>query len=221
MDILQAIRERQSIRAYLDTPVSRDIVHDILDTARWAASGVNTQPWRVVVLTGESKQQLGEALIAARNNNQKENPDYAYYPEKWLDPWRARRLQCGLAMYSALDIKREDSEKRKQAWYRNYHFFGAPVGLLFFLDANLGDGSLIDMGLFMQNIMLAARHYNLATCPQAALAEYPDIVRRILQLDENQRLLAGMALGYADMNHPINQYRLPRIEVDEFTRWYD
>ncbi|NOZ37238.1 MAG: nitroreductase [Gammaproteobacteria bacterium] len=221
MDILQAISGRQSIRAYLNTTVDNKILRDILDVARWTPSGVNTQPWQVVVVQGESKQAIGDRIIAARENGQKENPDYAYYPEKWVEPWRSRRLQCGLSMYKALGISREDEEKRKQAWYRNYHFFGAPVGLLFFLDKKLTTGSLLDMGLFLQSIMLAAHHYGLATCPQAALAEYPDIIRDCLQLSADQHLLGGMALGYADMNHPINQYRLPRCEVEEFTRWYD
>lgn len=221
MDILQAIRERQSIRAYLETAIDKKIIHDILDTARWTPSGVNTQPWQVVVVQGESKQLIGNRIIAARENGQKENPDYAYYPEKWVEPWRKRRLQCGLTMYKALGIGHDDATKRKQAWYRNYHFFGAPVGLLFFLDKKLTTGSLLDMGLFLQSIMLAAHHYGLATCPQAALAEYPDIVRDTLQLSADQRLLGGMALGYADMNQPINQYRLPRCAVEEFTHWYD
>ncbi|HEB56523.1 MAG TPA: nitroreductase [Gammaproteobacteria bacterium] len=221
MDILQAIRGRQAIRAYLDTAIDKETVHDILDAARWTASGVNTQPWQVVVVQGASKQAIGERMSTARKNGQKENPDYAYYPDKWIEPWRSRRLQCGLAMYKALGISHEDTDKRKQAWYRNYYFFGAPMGLLFFLDKNLGTGSLLDMGLFLQSIMLAARHYGLATCPQAALAEYPDIVRDTLQLDSNQLLLGGMALGYADPDQPINQYRLPRSEVEEFTRWYD
>ncbi len=221
MDILQAISGRQSIRAYLDTAVDKKNIHDILNAARWTPSGVNTQPWQVIVVQGETKQAIGDRIITARENGQKENPDYSYYPEKWFEPWRSRRLQCGLAMYRALGISREETEKRKQAWYRNYHFFGAPVGLLFFLDKKLGNGSLLDMGLFLQNIMLAARHYDLATCPQAALAEYPDIIRDTLQLSADQRLLGGMALGYADMSQPINQYRLPRCEVEEFTRWYD
>ncbi len=221
MDILEAISGRQSIRAYLDTAVDKKTIHNILNAARWTPSGVNTQPWQVVVVQGETKQTIGDRIIAARENGQKENPDYAYYPEKWVEPWRSRRLQCGLAMYRALDISREETEKRKQAWYRNYHFFGAPVGLLFFLDKKLTTGSLLDIGLFLQSIMLAARHYGLATCPQASLAEYPDIVRDALQLSADQRLLGGMALGYADMSRPINQYRLPRCEVEEFTRWYD
>ncbi len=221
MDILQAISTRQSIRAYLDTPVKPQTIRTILDTARWAASGVNTQPWQVIVVQGKSKQQLAERIIAAREAGLKENPDYSYYPEKWLEPWRSRRLQCGLSMYKALGVGRDETEKRQQIWNRNYHFFGAPVGLLFFLDKNLGSGSLLDMGLFLQNIMLAAQHFGLASCPQASLAEYPDIVRDTLQLNHEQILIGGMALGYADMSQPINQYRLPRCEVEEFTHWYD
>ncbi len=221
MDILTAMHARRAVRAYLDRPVEPEKIRAVLDAARQAPSGANIQPWQVAVVQGETRQRLGQALIAAREAGQPENPDYPYYPEKWHDPWRGRRQQCGLALYKALGIGREDSERRKQAWYRNYHFFGAPVGLLFFLDESLGTGSLIDTGIFMQGVMLAATGQGLATCPQAALAEYPDVVREILALESRLRLVCGMALGYADADHPINQYRLPRCEIDEFTRWYD
>jgi len=221
MEILQAIRERQCIRAYLDKPVAPQLVHELLEHARWAPSGVNTQPWQVAVVKGESKRRIGEAIIAARQQNQDENPDYRYYPDKWQAPFRQRRKECGLALYQALGIGREDKDKRLQAWYRNYHFFHAPVGLLFFIPQDLQTGSWLDMGMFLQNIMLAARHFGLDTCPQASLAEYPDIVREILQLPAEQRLICGMALGYADQTAAVNQYRLPREEPDAFTLWYD
>ena len=221
MDILQAICGRKSTRAYLNTPVSQQHVHDILDAARWAPSGVNIQPWHVHVVQGRTKKDIGDRIIAAREAGQKENPDYDYYPEIWQEPYRSRRSQCGLSLYRALNIKKDDTEKRKTTWYRNYHFFDAPVGLLFFIDKTLTPGSWLDMGMFIQNIMLAAREFGLETCPQAAMAEYPDIVRDVLNIDSHDMLLCGLALGYPDNAHPINSYRLERLEVDEFTRWHD
>lgn len=221
MQISDAITQRQSIRAYLDKPVAADLVQRILDEARWAPSGANTQPWHVRVVSGKTKQTIAERIIAARDGKQKENPDYDYYPQAWFEPYQSRRKETGFALYSALNIGKKDMEKRKQAWYRNYHFFDAPVGLLFFLDKRMGHGSLIDMGMFIQNIMLLAQQHGLGTCPQASLAEYPDIVRDTLQMDAGLQLLCGMALGYPDRADPVNNYRVERIPVNEFTLWHD
>jgi len=221
MDILQAIYERKSTRAYLDTPVSRQQIHAILDAARWAPSGANIQPWHVEVVTGITKKVIGDQIIAAKERGQEANPDYAYYPENWQEPYRSRRKQCGLALYEALNIQRGDIEKSKTVWCRNYRFFDAPVGLLFFINKALTPGSWLDMGMFIQNVMLVARESGLESCPQAAMAEYPTIIRDKLNVDSNYLLLCGMALGYPDRSHPINSYRLDRIPVDDFTRWHD
>jgi len=221
VDIHAAIRQRHSTRAYLDKPVDRKTVEDILALARWAPSGVNTQPWQVCVVQGDSKRRLGEAIIAARDSGQKENPDYQYYPREWVSPYKERRKACGLALYQSLEIGREDRDKQKAAWYRNYRFFDAPVGLLFLIEAKMEKGSWLDMGMFLQNVMLAAKGAGLDTCPQASLAEYPDIVREQLGLPADLQVVCGMALGYADPDHPVNQYRLERLAVDEFTRWYE
>ena len=220
MDILDAITQRKATRAYLDKAVDSHIIEEILLAARWAPSGVNSQPWQVAVVSGDTKQQIGDTIIQAREQGQAENPDYAYYPQQWNEPYKSRRKQCGLALYQALGIAREESDKQKAAWYRNYHFFHAPVGLLFFIDQQLAQGSWVDMGMFIQNVMLAARHFGLETCPQAALAEYPDIVRGILAIPADSLLVCGMAVGYADYQHPINSYQLEREPLENFTRWY-
>ena len=221
MNVLDAIRARHSVRAYLDTPVPADTIREILTIASRAPSGVNTQPWNVAVVTGRHKQRLGDALIAAREAGQAENPDYAYYPDEWREPWATRRKVCGLALYKALGIGRGDAEGRKAAWYRNYRFFDAPVGLIFHMARCLQTGSFLDMGMFMENVMLAAQEYGLGTCPQASLAEYPDIVRGILGLPPEQMIVCGMALGHPDPDAAVNRYRLDRVPVDEFARWYD
>lgn len=221
MDIINAITSRWSCRAYLDQAVSKDQIRQILDIARWAPSGTNIQPWRVVIVTGESKQRITDALIQARDDKLPENPDYSYYPAEWREPYKSRRKNTGLSLYSALGVKKDDPDGRKKAWYNNYRFFGAPVGLLFFIDNDLAKGSWVDMGMFLQNIMLTANGLGLATCPQFSLAEYPDKVRQILGIPDNQQLVVGMALGYPDRQHPVNNYRLEREAVDSFTKWYD
>lgn len=221
MQIHDVITGRHSTRAFQDKPVSREQVTAILDTARWSPSGVNMQPWRVAVVTGRTREQLADALIAARDTGQAENPDYHYYPDEWFDPYKTRRKETGLALYGALGIGKEDKEKRIEAWYNNYRFFGAPVGLFIFLDRRLGQGSWIDIGMFIQNIMLTAEAEGLATCPQASLAEYPDIVRDTLGIEHDWALACGIALGYPDTQAAVNSYRTPREPVESFTSWYD
>jgi nitroreductase len=221
MDILEAIRRRASTRAFLDKPVERATIETILDAARWAPSGADIQPWQVAVVTGSIKQRLSEALLAARIAGERERPDYQYYPLHWQDPYKSRRVACGLALYQAMKIGRDDKDARLKAWNNNYRFFGAPAGLLFFLDRTLEKGSWVDMGMFIENVMLAALGLGLATCPQASLAEYPDIARKILEIPDTRLLVCGMALGYPDAAAPVNNYRTAREPVSSFTAWYE
>jgi nitroreductase len=221
MDLLDAMRGRRSTRAYLDKPVTRETIESILDAARFAPSGVNAQPWQVAVVQGEIKNKIAEALLAARKSKQPEHPDYAYYPKEWAEPYKSRRKASGLALYAALGIAKDDVFARLKAWNNNYRFFGAPVGLLFFIDRQLSQGSWLDTGMFIQNVMLAARAHGLETCPQASLAEYPDIVRDLLGIPATRALVCGMALGYADAGHPVNSYRTEREPVDAFTTWHE
>lgn len=221
MQLSEAMQQRKSTRAFLEREVPTATVHAILDTARWAPSGVNMQPWRVAVLRGASRQRLGDAIIAAREAGVEPNPDYHYYPPEWFEPYKSRRKASGLALYGALGIGREDKAEQVAAWYRNYHFFGAPVGLLLFLDRRLGQGSWIDIGMFLQNILLAAEEQGLATCPQASLGEYPDIARQQLGIEPHWALACGVALGYADPAAAVNGYRTPREPVERFTSWHD
>lgn len=220
MSIIETIKARHSTRAFLDDAIDRQTLYHILDSARWAPSGVNSQPWKVVVLGQENIHTLAESLTQARVNGTDPTPDYSYYPEHWKEPYSTRRRTCGLNLYRAMGIGAKDSKQQLAAWNRNYRFFDAPVGLLFFIDKEMQTGSWIDMGMFMQNIMLAAKEFGLDTCPQASLAEYPDIVRSQLNIENHWLLLTGMAIGYADPNAAVNQYRLPREKVDDFTQWY-
>lgn len=221
MDIVTAIKGRACCRAFLDKPVARETVTAVLEAARWAPSGVNAQPWQVCVVSGASKQQLSAKILEAFRAGESANPDYPYYPSDWFEPYKSRRFACGMALYGALDIKREDKQRRQEVWELNYQFFHAPVGLFFLLDKRLERGSLFDYGMFVQNVMLAARQFELETCPQAALAEYPDIVRQQLGLNDNWLVVCGMAMGYPDRDQAINQYRTEREAVDEFTSWFE
>ena len=191
---------------------------EILNAARHAPSGVNTQPWQVAVVSGEKKQHLCALLEEQFRSGVKGQMDYKYYPDEWQDPYRERRKACGLQMYSTLKIGREDKQKQADQWAANYRAFDAPVILFFFIDPVMNTGSYIDYGMFLQSIMLTAVEKGLATCPQAALGEYPEIVKQALGYPEESILLLGMALGYEDQDAVINSYRTDRLEVDEFTR---
>lgn len=221
MDVLEAMRRRASTRAFLDRPVERATIEAMLDAARWAPSGVDSQPWRVAVVSSETKRRITEQLLAERVAGKPERPDYRYYPERWDEPYKARRVACGLALYKALGIGREDADRRLKAWNNNYSFFGAPAGLFFFIDRRMAQGSWVDMGMFIENVMLAALAFDLATCPQAALAEYPDIVRRLLNVPDSFALICGMALGHPDAAAPVNNYRTAREPVAHFTTWHE
>lgn len=219
MSVENLLKSRHSVRAFLDTPVSDDHIQRILDAARFAPSGANTQPWQVVVLSGQAKQRLNTALMQAFESGEPAQPDYHYYPDEWQAPYLDRRRQCGLQLYHSLQIERHDKTARQAQWAANYRAFDAPVMLLFLMDASLQTGSYLDYGMFLQSVMLTALELGLGSCPQAALAEYPDIVRQQLDLPADTRVIAGMALGYEDTDAAVNQYRTEREPVAQFCRF--
>lgn len=221
MNVIEAITSRKSTRAYLDRPVDLEIIQTILDASKHAPSSVNTQPWFVHVLTGESRQQLTDGLIAAYKSGQKANPDYHSYPQVWVEPYKSRRFSCGKALYEALDISYEDKAKREQNWLENYRFFGAPVELIVLVDAAMEKGSWVDIGMFLENIMLAAEAFGLGSCAQASVAGYPDTVREVLKLGPELQVVCGVAIGYPNPEHPVNQYQTAREPVENFVTWHD
>jgi len=221
MNVSEALNTRKSTRAFLPKSVDKAIIDRILSAARHAPSGTNTQPWQVAVVTGDTKQQLCQELETAFRNQVDRKMDYHYYPEEWVDPYKSRRKACGLQMYSTLNITREDKQRQLDQWAANYRAFDAPVMLLFFMDGIMQTGSFLDYGLFLQSVMLMAVEEGLATCPQAALGEYPAIVKAKLGYPDDSILMCGMALGYEDKEALVNSYRTPREEVETFTRYFD
>lgn len=220
MTVAQCLYQRKSIRVFTERPLPPGEVRYLLEQARWAPSGVNTQPWEVAVVEGETLTRLCDAVSQAFRAESHEEPDYRYYPDRWEEPFRSRRKACGLDLYGALGIGMEDKSQRREQWAANYRAFGAPVLLLFFLDARLETGSFMDYGMFLQSLMLLAVERGLGTCPQAAFAEYPETIKRVLGYPREKRLLCGMALGYPDEDHPVNQYRTRREPVSTFTRFF-
>ncbi|MDC1038845.1 nitroreductase [Candidatus Thioglobus sp.] len=221
MDVKTALLNRKSTRAFLNRDVSIDKINAIIEQSKTAPSGVNTQPWQVAVLSGESKQNLCNKFEKAFRSGQKGSMDYKYYPVEWKSEYKERRKECGLLLYSTLEIGREDKERQINQWAMNYQAFNAPVILLFFIDKTMEKGSFMDYGMFIQSIMLSAIEHGLATCPQAALGEYPDIVRSELPEHKDKLVLCGLALGYEDKEHIVNSYRTTRESLDSFVNYYD
>jgi nitroreductase len=219
-----AIVTRQSVRAFLPIPVPRKTVEEILQVASRAPSGTNTQPWRAVVVTGAAKARLSDAILGVYNDpeqRKQHTEEYAYYPTKWVDPYLARRRKIGWDLYGLLGIGREDKDKMHAQHGRNYTFFDAPVGIIFTIDRILEQGSWLDFGMFLQNVMVAARARGLDTCPQAAFTQFHRVIEHELQLDEREMVVCGMSLGYADMSKIENQLVTEREPVAGFARFVD
>ncbi|MDP3356726.1 MAG: nitroreductase [Polaromonas sp.] len=217
-----------STRAFLPKAVPRATLEHLLALASRAPSGTNTQPWKVYVLQGASKDSLMGKVCAAHDAI-RANPElaaqyreeYDYYPEKWVSPYIDRRRENGWGLYGLLGIGKGDKDKMHVQHQRNYRFFDAPVGLMFTLDRVMGRGSLVDYGMFMQNIMVAARGHGLHSCPQAAWNGFANIILPHIGAGEGEMLVCGMALGYADESALVNTFRTPRVSAQDFTTWLD
>ncbi|MEO5329494.1 MAG: nitroreductase [Magnetococcus sp. THC-1_WYH] len=221
MNVIQAIEGRRSMRGFLRQPVSKEVVESILQTARWSPSGVNLQPWRVEVVMGDTLSKLCTRLTVLAEAGVSKNPDYSFHPHLWKEPFLGRRRACGFGLIDAMGIEREDAAGRRQAWLANYSFFGAPAALLLFMDRSLGQGAWIDMGMFWQTVMLTAVAHGLGTCPQASVADYPDTVRELLDVDGQYMLLGSLALGYPDPQAQSNTLRTSRLNVEEFATFHE
>ena len=215
----EAISSRRSIRAFLPTPVPQQTIENILDTAARAPSGTNIQPWQTYVLTGDSLAGLSRAILKVYNDPESakdHTEEYAYYPREWVSPYIERRRKIGWDLYGLLGITRDDKQKMHQQHGRNYCFFDAPVGLMFTIDRVLEQGSWLDYGMFLQNIMIAARGIGLDTCPQAAFTPFHRVISEYLNIPETQSVVCGMSLGYADPNAVENSLTTEREPLDHW-----
>ena len=220
----QAITSRRSIRAYLPTPVPRQTIEDILAVASRAPSGTNTQPWKVHVLTGAARERLSARIRAAYDDpaqRAQHTEEYAYYPTEWRSPYVDRRRKVGWDLYSLLGIGKTDKARMHEQHARNYAFFDAPVGLIFTIDRVMQQGSWLDYGMFLQNIMVAARARGLDTCPQAAFTQFHRLISEELQLAPEDMVVCGMSLGHADPKAIENTLVTQREPVAGFARFLE
>lgn len=213
-----AITSRRSIRRFLPDPIPRETTETILDVAARAPSGTNMQPWRAYAVAGEERDQLCAAVLEEFDRGAKEpTQEVPYYPDRFFEPYLSRRRTVGWALYGTLGIARGEDARMKAQHRRNFLFFDAPVGLVFTIHRDLATGSWLDYGMFLQNVMVAARARGLDTCPQAAWARFHTAMRPVLGITPEEVVVCGMALGYADPDAPENHLETERVPAAEFT----
>ena len=218
MELVEAIRARKSIRAFLPQPVPKPVLEEILELAAHAPSWGNTQPWEVIIMGGEVMERVKEVLFEVAKSGASPEPDIPY--SRFPEPYLSRRRDLGYRLYQVLGISRGDKKRREEWTFQGNKFFDAPNGLIFCLDEELGPWSLFDLGLFFQSVMLATLAFGLGTCPLAQGVFYPSVLRGILGIPDKKKIICGMAIGYPDWQHPANKLESPREPVTSFTQWH-
>ncbi len=215
-----AMTSRRSIRRFLPVPVAAETIEAILDVAARAPSGTNMQPWMAHVLAGPAKDRLCDAVLAAFDAEEKgHKQEVQYYPDEFFEPFLGRRRKVGWDLYGRLGIARGENAKMKAQHRRNFTFFDAPVGIVFTIDRRLATGSWLDYGMFLQNVMTAARARGLDTCAQAAWTHYHTAMRPALGLADSETVVCGMAIGHADPDAPENAMVTERTPARDFARF--
>jgi nitroreductase len=210
------------VRAYQNKPVSKELLIEILECVKQSPSGGNVQPWSVHIVMADALSELKKMVQAKlAENPMGDGMEYSIYPEGLKEPYRSRRYDCGEALYQSIGIERDNKFGRLFQVAKNFEFFGAPVGLFFTIDRAMGPPQWAHLGMFMQTFMLLAEEKGLATCPQEAWTMMHKTIAEFLHLPDEQMVYAGMALGYEDTNHPINQFRTSRINLDEFAIFHE
>jgi len=218
MEILEGIKTRQSMRAFKPNPISREVMKNILEAVSHSPSYTNTQPWEVVVVSGKKKEELAGKLLElakAKAPGRRDLPG----PKGWPSAMEARSRDHGARRLTALGVARDDEQGREKLRLMNYEFYGAPCAVFLFMDGSLGEWSIFDMGLFTQNLMLAAHAFGVESCMQASVTEYAPEIKKILGIEGSKKLVIGLSMGYPDEKAKLNTYRSLKQKPDEFTKW--
>lgn len=218
----RAITSRRAVRAFLPTPVDPALLRHLLEVAAQAPSGTNMQPWRVRVIGPQARSRLEPALLAALDSpDLPAAEEYRYYPESFREPYQSRRRKVGWDLYGLLGVQKGDLAGMKRQTAANLRFFDAPVALMVTIDRDLEIGSWLDLGMFVQSILIAAQGHGLNSCPQAIFARFHPVVRRELAIPDGEIIVCGIAIGHADPDAPANRLVPEREPVEAFTTWLD
>lgn len=218
----QAILKRRAVRAFLPDPVDPTLVRRLIELAARAPSGTNMQPWKLRVVGSQSRARLEAALIAALEAGERPGAEeYRYYPERFREPYLSRRRKVGWDLYGLLGVAKGDTAGMLRQTAANLRFFDAPVALMLTIDRDLEIGSWLDLGMFIENLLIAAQGHGLDSCPQAIFAQFHSIVRRELAIPEDEVVVCGIAIGKADPDAPANRLVPEREPIERFTTWLD
>ena len=216
MNLKDIIKSRYSVRSFTKKNVDIEIIKEILQISKCAPSGGNIQPWKVYVVTGSAKEKLIERTLSNYDNGVQEKIEYEIYPNPLDEEYRKRRSECAKDMYAALSIEQDDIESRLTQIRENFKFFGAPVGMIITIDKAFAVNGWGHVGMFIQNICLSAIDNDMGTCLQESWSIYPETVKDVLNIPDNEVVWCGIALGYPNLEHPINNYRTSRESIDKF-----
>jgi len=216
MNLKDIIKSRYSVRSFTKKNVGIEIIKEILQISTCAPSGGNIQPWKVYVVTGNAKEKLIERALSNYDNGVQEKIEYEIYPNPLDEEYKKRRSECAKDMYAALSIEQDDIESRLTQIRENFKFFGAPVGMIITIDKAFAVNGWGHVGMFIQNICLSAIDNDMGTCLQESWSIYPETVKDVLNIPENEVVWCGIALGYPNLKHPINNYRTSRESIDKF-----
>jgi nitroreductase len=219
MDVIEGIKTRRSIRAFKDTPIPEETLNKILKAAANSPSFTNTQPWEVAVLYGKKKEELRSILYELASKKVDTHPDLPM-PQGWPPENEARSREHGKRRLAVLGLERDDEAEREKLNLMNFEFYGAPCAIFLFMDSSLTEWSIFDMGLFSQNLILAAHSFGVESCLQASVTRYAREIKKFLQLPESKKLIICISLGYPDTEAKLNTYRAVKQKHEEFTRWY-
>lgn len=224
-DILKAITQRSSKRKFLNKSVPKDIQKKIIEASNLSPSGANMQPWIVYAVSNkEVLDNIGNKIIKHIEDGKDVDQFIQYYPLKWKNPYKLRRINTGVGLYELLKVDRKDKERRQELWFENYRWFGAQTVFFVFTDKSLIDGAqgaLIDCGAYMQSIMLAAQAFGVDSCPQGSTTEYGKIIAKTLNVPDNLAFLYSVVLGYEDKEAIQNTYRPERASIEEIATFID
>jgi len=220
MEILEGIKTRQSIRGFKPNPIPRDVMEKILQPASSSPSYTNTQPWEVVVVSGKKKNELGRELLELAKAKAPTSPDLPI-PKGWPSAMEVRSREHGARRLNTLGMARDDEIGREKLRLMNFEFYGAPCAIFLFMDGSLGEWSIFDMGLFAQNLILAAHSLGVESCLQASVPNYALEIKKFLGMAESKKLIICISLGYPDEKAKLNTYRSLKQKADEFTKWYE
>jgi nitroreductase len=221
MRVSEAIKSRHSMRTFKPDPVAREDVEWIVTTASRAASNGNLQPWKLYITMGKARERLSKAVLKAMDEGDMgPGAEYGVYPKEFTPVYDQRRKLVGKQLYTLLGVPRGDTAGMRKQFRRNYLFFDAPVGMILCVERRMGGGQWIDCGIFLDQLMLLAREKGLHTCPQAAFSRFQHVVRRELKIPDDQIVICGLALGYADADAVPNNLITERAPLEDYTTWY-